>query len=775
MMVVVPPIEVSPREPDPQLWELVALAPPAQEAVIAPPVAERIVVDPSIRETPALPANVPDRVESPEIIDIEPLNESVKPNRLVGPETDPIPSSPAWPVPVALLKSLEPLREDPAIKAWADQVGELVDRLARLESITDPESGPILEQLRELSLSVESLAIGFEPFKKSSLFRASYALTRRIALWQRIHQLAALESPVVENPPSPQALALAIAQVEAKIGTLAQTGNWRSYLLLEPVSGMLLAPAGIDADRFREIARRLLGRLSDPSLSAMQVELFAQEPFCSFAAELRRWASEPVDYHQLLVDLERYELDFRSRDAEQIARAYQILRWSTDPNVVKVADQLNNLYRNGNVRVAFAGSLINRLLPPPQQMQEESYDNILDADVHSYSHATTTLRVTLKPDRRQWQMYLEATGQVVSDSESRKGIAAFFNQAFGRFQAQKLLIVDRRGIHVGEAEAGASSEASLKGLETDLDGVPLLNVLARSIAKQQYNEQSGQARREVEGRMAARAGKRFDTEVHQRLALAEKEFQTKILKPLRELDLKPTIVDLETTEKRLIARERLAGNFQLSAHTPRPQAPADSLISMQIHETAMNNALEHLGLEGRRTDLRTLYRELADRFDRKDTPIPEDIPDDVLVQFADDDAVRIRCAEGRITLTIHLAELTHGKSDKWRNFAVRAHYRPTSNQIEANLIRDGVIELAGERLSLRDQVALRGIFSRILSRNRTVSVVNKKLQENPQLAHLIVGQFIIEDGWIGVAMASDGKFTEDLDETAQHRASLIRR
>jgi hypothetical protein len=189
----------------------------------------------------------------------------------------------------------------------------------------------------------------------------------------------------------------------------------------------------------------------------------------------------------------------------------------------------------------------------------------------------------------------------------------------------------------------------------------------------------------------------------------------------------------------------------------------------------MNNALEHLGLEGRRTDLRTLYRELADRFDRTDTPIPEDIPDDVIVQFANDDAVRIRCVEGRITLTIHLAELVHGKSDKWRNFAVRAHYRPTSNQVEANLIRDGVIELAGERLSLRDQVALRGIFSRILSRNRTVSVVNKKLQENPRLAHLIVGQFVIEDGWIGVAMASDGKVSEELDETAQHRASLLRR
>jgi len=189
----------------------------------------------------------------------------------------------------------------------------------------------------------------------------------------------------------------------------------------------------------------------------------------------------------------------------------------------------------------------------------------------------------------------------------------------------------------------------------------------------------------------------------------------------------------------------------------------------------MNNALEHLHLEQRCTDLRSLYRELADRFERKSVPIPDDVPDDVVVQFADENAVRVRCTDGRITLTIQLAELVHGKSEKWKNFAVRAHYVPTANQVEANLVRDGVIELAGERLSLRDQVALRAIFSRILSRNRTVSVVNKRLQENPQLAHLIVGQFIVQDGWIGVAMVGDRQFHVE-EQTATHaKPSLFRK
>ncbi|MBM4002437.1 MAG: hypothetical protein FJ295_04005 [Planctomycetes bacterium] len=774
MVVALPVPEAVAEQPDPRVWELAALESPPEFARVAPPVSERIVLDPSILETPALPTHTPQRPELPIEDEMPPSDEVIKPQRLLAQDSEPIPTSPGWPLPIALIRILEPLKAEPETEAWANELDGLLERMSKLESLTDPESGPILDHLAEMTVGAEQMAGRLEDLPRSQLLRASYSTTRRVALWRSIHQLAALEGPPAEPALRPEALRRAVARVDGHLRQIAQTNVWREFLLLDQVSAIIKAPQ-VDAPRFRALARRILSRMDDPGLTTQQIEFLQGEPYRGFTMELKRWAIEPVDYRSMLVDLERYELDFNSRDGERVARNYQILRWSSDPHVVRVADQLNALYRNANVRIALAGSLINRLLPPPQQTNEESYDNILDADVHSYSQATTKLRVTLFPDRRQWRLSLEANGEVYSDSESRKGVAAFFNQAFGRFQARKTLLVDRRGVRVSEAEADASSDSSLLGLETDFDGVPFLNMLARSIAKQQYHEQSGQARREVESRMASRASERFDQEVHQRIERAEKEFKSKVLKPLRELDLKPTAVDMETTDKRLIVRERLAGDFQLAAHTPRPQAPGDSLLSMQIHESAMNNALEHLHLEQRCTDLRSLYRELADRFERKSVPIPDDVPDDVVVQFADENAVRVRCTDGRITLTIQLAELVHGKSEKWKNFAVRAHYVPTANQVEANLVRDGVIELAGERLSLRDQVALRAIFSRILSRNRTVSVVNKRLQENPQLAHLIVGQFIVQDGWIGVAMVGDRQFHVE-EQTATHaKPSLFRK
>ena len=75
----------------------------------------------------------------------------------------------------------------------------------------------------------------------------------------------------------------------------------------------------------------------------------------------------------------------------------------------------------------------------------------------------------------------------------------------------------------------------------------------------------------MQGRVETQASARFDQEVQKSLAKAEKEYHTRLLKPLQELGLQPTAVDMETTESRLIVRERLAGKDQLGAHTPRPQ------------------------------------------------------------------------------------------------------------------------------------------------------------------------------------------------------------
>ena len=172
---------------------------------------------------------------------------------------------------------------------------------------------------------------------------------------------------------------------------------------------------------------------------------------------------------------------------------------------------------------------------------------------------------------------------------------------------------------------------------------------------------------------------------------------------------------------------------------------------MQVHETALNNILDRLNLAGRRIELRELYKEVTAIFNKNAPPPPDDLPEDVYVTFMESDPVRVDCEDGRVRLTIRMALLEHGKS-KWRNFTVRGYYAPSANQLDANLARDGVIELIGDRLRVADQIALRGIFSRVLSRNRTLSLINKQLAIAPELQDQQVTQLVIHDGWIGVAL-----------------------
>ena len=746
-----------------------------QEASIAPPVGERIDLDPSIVETPALPvaqqsvsppAKTPGETSPPSD---EPAP-TERPAPLLRDRAEMLPPATTWPYPSVLAAALQTLVADEATRPWAERVLALLDRLVTVDALGHIDAGVILEQLQQLEREPQRLAPGLESTRTHALLlRAGYALQRHLSIWQAVHELTTHAAPATAGG-NPARLLAVLDEVNHRLADISAAGAWREYLLLGPLNDLARNPRGIDAQQLREVARRVLLRVDTPAMTLKQSEFFEQPPFPQFVKELKYWANEPVDYQKLLRDIEMYERGGVTEDAQRLVQYYQVLRWSTDEHVARLAEVLNRHYRNANVRVAVSIELINRLLPEPQESTEAVVDNIAQADVQGQSWATTRLRVTLLPDRRQWRLGLEANADVASDTESRKGPAAFFHDAWANVRARKTLTVDHRGVRVGRSEANANLERNLKGFETDYDGVPVLNLIARSIAKQQYEDKFHSSQVEAENKLAWRANSKFDEEVQRQIERAEKDLQEKLLKPLQELDLKPTAVDMETTATRLMVRERLAGNMQLGAHTPRPQAPGDSWLSVQFHESAMNNALEHLGLNGRETDLPTLYREITRRFMGRDLPLPEDFPDDVRVHFADSDAIRVRCEGGRIRLTIRVAELSDGKRRHWRNFVVQAYYKPTSNQRDANLERDGQIELAGQRLDIGDQFALRTIFSTILSRNRNLNLINKKLAENPKLADLHVNQFVIEDGWIGLALSPRAVHVTISDDPAQSPA-----
>lgn len=724
-----------------------------------PPVAERIALDPSLAEPPdrrpATPSHprpqgdTPDDLPSPDDLET-PLPKPVERTPPILPPH----AAGVWPHAAELEKELAVLvKESPDDEPWISRVQSQLDALVATDSLASRDAQTVLGNLRQLAMEVKQAPAPHEPTRAGTLRqRAAHAILRRLAIWDLVAQLAADDvAPRLTPTFSPAELAFALDEIDDLLTDVKAGASWKEYLRLENLRQLTRATTPPDAEA-RLLARDVLGRLDSPRLDKQQHQFVSGPAFCRLAEALQPAAPDPVDWGGLLSALEERELHDSSVVSRRIAEMCQVMRWSDEEAIARLATAVNDNHRNANVRIALSAQLLNRFVPPPQIMAEGVVDNVRGADVVGRSESVARLRIVLVPDRLRWRLGLEAHGNIASETESSKGPARFWNDGRGQFNARKEVTLDRRGLAVAKAEAQADAEAFLKDFETDYDSIPLLSFLVRSIARNQYEKEQPAARTEIGHKISQRASQKLDQEVDQKMVQAEREFKQKLIAPLDRLNLEPTAVDMQTTEERLIARYRLAGSHQLSAHTPRPQAPGNSMVSLQLHETMLNNTLENLKLDDRRVDLRTLYVEMLRRFEAKVINIPEDLPEDVTVHFAEHDPVRITCEEGRVKLTIRLKELDHAGENIWKNFEVRGYYRPSDNQLEANLVRDGNLELAGERLKLGDQIALRGIFAKVLSRNRQLSIINKQLLMRPQLADLQVTQFVIQDGWIGVAL-----------------------
>jgi len=238
------------------------------------------------------------------------------------------------------------------------------------------------------------------------------------------------------------------------------------------------------------------------------------------------------------------------------------------------------------------------------------------------------------------------------------------------------------------------------------------------------------------------------------------------LAPLKKLGLNPAFATSETTETHLTIRSRLAGDDQLAAYTPRPDAPGASVASMQVNESAANNLLDHLDLAGRTFKLPDLLRHLNEKLSVADKPLPQDLPEGVEVTFAKTEPMRIRFAGGRVELVLNIAEIHQGKHH-WHDFEVRASYRPEAHALAADFQRDGSIELGGQYKG-KTEVALRGIFSKVLSRDRKISVLPSVVANDPRMTDLQVTQFVVEDGWIGLAIGP-------IASVARRQATAVKR
>lgn len=449
-------------------------------------------------------------------------------------------------------------------------------------------------------------------------------------------------------------------------------------------------------------------------------------------------------------DLEAYEKLPTGPRGRRIALASK--RFASAPTAAssRLAATIDENYRNANVRVAVSADLLQRLLPEPEPTPTAVRDRIAGAPVRGRSVTHTRLGIKLIPDEQAWRLGLEATGVVSSETVSDGGAARLRSRGKTSFVAKKLVVVGADGVRTAPAVATAKSRSRLLGVASSYDAIPLVGSYVRSTARDRYGLARRRATQQVQVRVERQVRSTLDSRTSDAVDRLEQRFADGLLDRADALGLEVTPIEMRTTDKRIISRLRLANAEQLASHTPRMRAPSDSLMSFQLHESAINNVVEGLGLSNAKLTSGELRERIHDRLQLEPAAKLAD-EQEAVFWFAQDDPVRVRFVDGRVQLTLAINEMVVA-GRRHRAFKVHTFYRPEAGGLQPALVQDGTPQIEG-RMRTASRLHLHGVLGKVLGENRRLTLA---MAARPELAEKLDGlatsQFVIEDGWLGWAM-----------------------
>ena len=670
-----------------------------------------------------------------------------------------------WPQCPQLQRQLKQLASIAVLSNWANDLIKSLDKLHAIRGPGTVESVQALAELRTLHEHGSNLVAKIPSGEPVEVMQKTLAgLDTRLAIWHSVQTIVSNQQVSVETSDSSrEQVAAAIEGIEERLVGSDEAENWSVYLNLNELKKFVTSEEGVDVAARGKEAQRVLLRMHARSLTSEQKTLLQEEAFTSLEFGLRQWCVEPVDYPRLMRDIELFESSRYNYRAVPVANTFQVIRWSLDENVAGLGSMLEERYRGGNIRIRISEGFINRLIPAETQVSAPIEDKVLGALVEGTSDTTSRLKIQLLEDDGRWVIGLDAQGEIESHTTSTKGAAVFENEASASFQASKQIMISPSGIEFGETLADVQSESKLVNFETDYDN-SLLGGIARNMARNQYKQKEKSAAKAMDLRIRQQATDTLDDKVTGQLSKIEQTYNSRWLEPMQDLNLRPVATNLHTTDDKLAIDYRLAGIHQLAAHGFRPEIPTETLVGIQIHESAMNNLLHNLDLDGKSGKLVDVMKRIASQLGMESFNVPVDVPETVMVRFMERESVRLRFYKGKIQLMIQMRQLQN-KRVGWRNFAILAEYAPSSDAISGTLQRQGIIQILGNGLRLGDRIALQTIFNKVLPSTQTLTLLGENIVEHPNMETAGIKVFEINQGWLTFAVADSQSAVATADDS----------
>ncbi len=667
-----------------------------------------------------------------------------------------------WPLTPRLIEQLTQLTEQlPPSEAnsrpihdWATSVSAGLSQLNSLPRLGDSDAGELIEQLNGLASSglqhAERIA---DRQIQITYLQTAHGLKRRMAVWQPVWTVVSQQhsaDSLGSKDATETDVASSVNSIRSELAATGDADGWADFLMLQELAD---AATNDNANVRSSTAKRVLSRIQWHGLTPIHREWLNRKSIDQLVAALQPWSQSPIDYAALLNQVERKESDAIDLADIDIASATQTLRYSSNVAATQVALAIDTHYRNANIRTAISQEMLSRLIPTVEPTTVPVRTNMLGSRVKGISHVNSQIELQLQPAAGSWAFLLQTQGNVHTHSVGQKGQTQVRTRGQSNFAAATPIAITPNGVDLGESSINVQGNTRLRNVHSQYDSWPLLGSLARTIITAKYNERSGLTSRIANKRMRTQIVDGIDERLEAKVAKSTTRLNDVVMGPLHSLKLQPKVIDMQTTDDRLIARYRLAGDLQIGASTPRPRAPSDSLLSVQINQSALNNTLEQIVPQGTPTTLQSAFDNTMAIFGRPSMPLPADIPTDVQIQFTKARPITIEMEEGILWITMRVVELSREKGGKLNRFIVRAGYRPEIDGLRVSLVRDGHLRISGPGMAMRQRLPIRAIFNKVFSPNHKIPVTNETFANAESLADCAISQVELRDGWMALAVS----------------------
>ena len=660
-----------------------------------------------------------------------------------------------------LIEQLESVLNIPQATRWARETISVLDSLAKTPIGAHKELHVKLLQLqtqRHLIPQVQARVWNERQYNPNDdllahqnaaeVERIGYRIDRRLAIWWPASQIK-----TTVNFTDPWSTPASFRKIS--IGELEP--RWSEFLKLSDFRETF-GSINPDQAEQKKVSREVLARLHSPVLNSVQKHFLESSIDPSVVEFLKGHASNSIDVERLLKQIERYESQPTSVSGFYLNDSYQDLVWSSDAAQNDIAQQLQTHYRNANVRFSVSGRLLNRLIPQLPALAEPVSETIQGAQVSGNTQIQNNLRIALDPSPDQLSLRLESIGHVQADTVARTNTFRVSNKGNADFQVFQNLRIGPEGINALEAPYSVSSaNQNVVGLQSKLDNVPLVGWMARKLAANKLRDDAPKTNRLFKEKVQVSAESRMQQEVQKNVEKLRNYTYKNLFEPLVNMELEPQAVQMSTSSEQLMMRYRIAGPDQMAANSARPRDSGLSLISFQVHQTAINNAIARIGIKGETFTVDELSKHLGEVIGLPLSGGSDESQSSdryAEIGFAPLAPIEIEFIEDRFRITLNLKKLKIGEKGKqWKNLSLVAAYKPVASGTQFVLEQDDQeTRIKGKkRIKFKDKAAISTVMKVMFKKQYVVNALPQQVMSRLGGNNLEISQLVISDGWISLS------------------------